>query len=53
MVSNTVDECLQRKIVQKFFKSKIEASPVNADQYMAFKHHISFAADLAANFGCN
>ena len=26
---------------------------VNAVHYMAFKHHISFATDLAVNFGCN
>ena len=53
MVGNTVDECLQRQIAQKIFKSKIEARPVNAGHYMAFKHRISFATDLAANFGCN
>ena len=33
------------------FKSKIEARPVKAGHYMAFKHRISFATDLAANFG--
>ena len=34
-------------------KSKlILSSCVNAGHYMAFKHHISFAANLAANFGC-
>ena len=33
--------------------SKIEARPVNAGHYMAFKHLISFATDLAANFGCD
>ena len=33
------------------FKSKIEARPINAGHYMAFKHRISFATDLAANFG--
>ena len=32
---------------------KIEACPVNAGHYIAFKHHISFATYLAANFGCN
>ena len=48
MVSNTEDECLQRKIAQKIFKSKIEARPVNAGHYMAFKHRISFATDLIA-----
>ena len=37
---------------QKIFKSKIEARPVKAGHYMAFKHRISFATDLAANFGC-
>ena len=37
---------------KKIFKSKIEARPVNAG-YMAFKHSISFATNLAANFGCN
>ena len=41
-----------RKIAQKIFKSKIEACPDNAGHYMAFKHRISFAADLAASFGC-
>ena len=53
MVSNTVDECLQRKIAKKIFKSKIKARPVNAGHYMAFKHRILIATDLAANFGCN
>ena len=37
---------------QKIFKLKTEARPVNAGHYMAFKHLISFATDLAANFGC-
>ena len=32
---------------------KIEACPVNAGHYMASKHHISFATNLAANLGCN
>ena len=40
------------KIAQKIFKSKIEACPVNAGHYMALKHSISFATNLAANFGC-
>ena len=35
----------------KIFKSKIEACPVDAGHPMAFKHHISFATNLAANFG--
>ena len=30
---------------------KIKACPVNAGHYMAFKHRISFATYLAANFG--
>ena len=32
----------------------MEACPDNAGHYsdMAFKHHISFATNLAANFGC-
>ena len=47
------DVCLQRHIAKKIFKSKIEARHVNAGHYMAFKHCISFATDLAANFGCN
>ena len=38
-----VDECLQKKIAQKFFELKIEA--------WSFKHCISFATSLAANFG--
>ena len=49
---NTVDDCLQGQIAQKIFKSNIEARPVKAGDYMAFKHCISFATDLAANFGC-
>ena len=53
MASNAIDACLQRQIAKKIFKSKIEARPVNAGHYMAFKHSISFAIDLAANFGCN
>ena len=55
MVSNTVDDCLQKRITKKIFKSKIkliEARPVNAGHYMAFNFCISFAIDLAANFGC-
>ena len=50
---NTVDDCLQRQIAKKIFESKIKVQPVNAGHYMAFKHHISFATYLAANFGCN
>ena len=53
LVSNTVDDCTQRKIAQKIFKSKMEARSVKAGHYMAFKHRISFATYLAANFGCN
>ena len=30
LVSNRVDECLQRKTAQKIFKSKTEAGPVNS-----------------------
>ena len=52
MVSNTVDDCLQRQIAQNNFEPKIEARPGNAGHYMAFKHSISFATDLTANFGC-
>ena len=52
LVCNTVDECLQGEIAKKIFKSKIEARPVNAGHYMAYKHSISFAIDLATNFGC-
>ena len=51
LVSNTVDECLDRQIAQKIFNSKIEASPVNTGHYLAFKQHISFATDLSGNFG--
>ena len=43
---------MHRQIAQKTFKSKIEAHPVNAGHYMAFKHCISFATNLAASFGC-
>ena len=55
LVSNTVDDCLQRQIAQKIFtsKSKIEASPVNIDHYMTFKDSISFATNLAAKFACD
>ena len=52
-VSNTVDDCLQRQIAQKIFKSKIKARPVKAGHYKAFKHFMSFATNLAANFGFN
>ena len=41
------------RLLKKIFKLKIEARPINAGQYMAFKHCISFATDLAGNFGCN
>ena len=41
------------RLLKKIFKSKMEACPVNAGHYMSFKHSISFATDLAANFGCN
>ena len=47
-VSNTVDDCLQRQIAKKIFKSKIEARPVKAGHFMAFKHRNSFATDAAA-----
>ena len=40
-------------LLKKIFKLKIEARPVNAGHHMAFKHHISFATNLTANFGCN
>ena len=53
LVSNTVDECLPSQIAQKIFRSKIEARPVNAGHYMAFKHRILFATNLAANFRCD
>ena len=39
LVSNTVDESLQRKISQKIFKSKIEC-PVNAGHYMNIAFHL-------------
>ena len=38
---------------KNIFKSKIEARPVKTGHYMAFKHRISSATDLAANFGCD
>ena len=41
------------RLLKKIFKSKFKACPVNTGHYMAFKHWISFATDLAANFGCN
>ena len=40
------------RLLKKSSNLQIEACPVNACHYMAFKHHISFAtADLASNFG--
>ena len=33
-------------------KNLIIASPDHAGRYMAFKHHISFATNLVANFDC-
>ena len=41
------------RYAQKIFKVKIEAHPVNAGHYMAFKHCISVVTYLAANFGSN
>ena len=46
MVSSTVEDNIEQQIVKKIFKSKIEARPVNAGLYMAFKH--SFATYLLA-----
>ena len=31
----------------------VQNGPINIGLYVAFKHHISFATVLAANFGCN
>ena len=53
---NTIVGCLQNQIALKIFKSRTQvtqARPVIAGHYMAFKHHISFATDLAPNFGCD
>ena len=48
--SVTQDEFLQRQIAQKILKSKIEAGPVNAGHYIAFKFQtLHFIYDL---FGC-
>ena len=47
-----IDDCLQKQIAPKIFKSKIKASPVKAGHYM-FKHLFSCATDLAANSGYN
>ena len=41
------------RLLKQNLQNKNEACPVNAGHYMAFKHHISFATYLAANFGCN
>ena len=38
---------------RKYLQIEIEACPVNAGHYMAYKHYILFAANLAANFSCN
>ena len=47
---NTLDDCLQRQIAQKFLKSKIETLPVSAGHCIAFKYLrlISFATNGAA-----
>ena len=37
----------------KNLQIEIEARPVNAGHYMAFKHCISFATYVAPNFGGN
>ena len=41
------------RLLKKIFRLKIKACPVKAGHYMAFKHLVSFATNLAANFGCN
>ena len=53
MVTNAVVDFFQRQIAQKKIKLKVEACPVNAGFYMAFKHSSLFATNLAANVGCN
>ena len=52
LVSNTTDGCFEQQIAKKIFNMKIKAGPINAGLNTAFKHCISFATDLAANFGC-
>ena len=49
LVSNTVNDSRLLKNPQ----IQIETSPVNTGLCIAFKHHISFATNLAANLGCN
>ena len=44
-----MDDYFELQTAQKLFKLKLKL--VIADLYMAFKDHISFASDLAANFG--
>ena len=47
---------LSSRLLKKSSKREsniIEARPVNAGLYMAFKHRFSFATDFVANFGCN
>ena len=46
----TADDCLQRQIAQKNSNLLVLSTLVT---YMAFKHSISFATNLAANFGCH
>ena len=40
------------KLLKKKFKLKIEAPPIKAGHYIAFKNSISSATNLAANYGC-
>ena len=49
----SLDDYFEQQIAKKIFKSKIECRPVNAGFYLAFKHRISLAAYLTANFGCS
>ena len=48
-LGSTVNDCLQRQIAKKKFKSKIKACPVNTGHCLAFNSFVTYSA---ANFGC-
>ena len=52
-VTNRADAYFEYQIAKKILIWKIKARHVNAGFHLAFKRHISFATDLAANSVCN
>ena len=52
MVSDTVNDCLQRQVAQKNLQIETRNLSWHAGHYMAFKYCISVTTHLAANFGC-